>query len=87
MSTDLVFGQGSYNYKGDWNWLDQIIVSKNFTNSNMQLLSVGAFQKDFMLYTNEKGEVYPSRSFGGKKWFGGFSDHLPVFCRIGFLSH
>ena len=88
MSTDLVFGQGSYNYKGDWNWLDQIIVSKNFTNSNMQLLSGGAFQKDFMLYTNEKGEVYPSRSFGGKKWFGGFSDHLPVYCRIGFfLSH
>ena len=87
MSTDLVFGQGSYNYKGDWNWLDQIIVSKNFTNPNMQLLSGGAFQKDFMLYTNEKGEVYPSRSFGGKKWFGGFSDHLPVYCRIGFLSH
>ena len=87
MSTDLVFGQGSYNYKGDWNWLDQIIVSKNFTNSNMQLLSGGAFQKDFMLYTNEKGEVYPSRSIGGKKWFGGFSDHLPVYCRIGFLSH
>ena len=87
MSTDLVFGQGSYNYKGDWNWLDQIIFSKNFTTSNMQLLSGGAFQKDFMLYTNEKGEVYPSRSFGGKKWFGGFSDHLPVYCRIGFLSH
>ncbi len=87
MSTDLVFGQGSYNYRGDWNWLDQIIVSKNFTNSNMQLLSGGAFQKDFMLYTNEKGEVYPSRSFGGKKWFRGFSDHLPVYCRIGFVSH
>jgi len=87
MSTDLVFGQGSYNYRGDWNWLDQIIISKNFTNSNMKLLSVGAFQKDFMLYTNEKGEVYPSRSFAGKKWFGGFSDHLPVYCRIGFISH
>ena len=87
MSTDLVSGRGSYNYRGDWNWLDQIIVSKSFTNSNMQLLSGGAFQKDFMLYTNEKGEVYPSRSFSGKKWFGGFSDHLPVYCRIGFVSH
>ena len=87
MSTDLVFGRGSYNYKGDWNWLDQIIFSKNFANSNMQLLSGGSFQKDFMLYTNDKGEVYPSRSFGGKKWFGGFSDHLPVFCRIGFFAH
>jgi len=29
MSTDLVFGKGSYNYKGNWNWLDQIIISKD----------------------------------------------------------
>ena len=83
MATDLVLGQGSYNYRGDWNWLDQIIISKSKT-SNMRLLSVGAFQKDFMLFTNKKGEVYPSRSFGGNNWYGGFSDHLPVYCRIGF---
>ena len=87
MSTDLILGQGSYNYKGSWNWLDQIIISKNFTNSNMRLLSGGAFQKDFMLYTNKQGEVYPSRSFGGNTWYGGFSDHLPVYCRIGIISY
>ena len=87
MATDLVLGQGSYNYRGSWNWLDQIIISKNFINSNMRLLYGGAFQKDFMLYTNQKGEVYPSRSFGGDNWYGGFSDHLPVYCRIGFVSY
>ena len=32
-----------------------------------------------MLYTNKKGEVYPSRTYGGKNWYGGFSDHLPIF--------
>ena len=87
MSTDLVFGSGSYNYRGNWNWLDQIIVSKSFMNSNMQLLYGGAFQKDFMLYANKKGEIYPSRSFGGNNWYGGFSDHLPIYCRIGFVSY
>ena len=87
MATDLAVGKGSYNYRGVWNWLDQIIVSKNFIDSDMRLLSGGAFQKDFMLYTNQKGEVYPSRSFGGDNWYGGFSDHLPVYCRIGFVSY
>ena len=85
MTTDLVDGQGSYNYKGNWNWLDQIIVSKNFINSNAYLISGGSFQKDFMLYKNDRGEIYPNRSFGGNNWYGGFSDHLPVYCRIGFL--
>jgi hypothetical protein len=87
MTTDFVSGNGSYKYKGSWNWLDQIIISKNFLNSNMKIFSTGAFQKDFMLYTNKKGEVYPSRTFGGNNWYGGFSDHLPVFYRVGFTSY
>ena len=40
MSTDLVFGKGSYNYKGNWNWLDQIIISKNFKNPNINLTKI-----------------------------------------------
>ena len=87
MATSFVYGQGSYNYRGSWNWLDQIIVSKNLTNSKTHLISVGSFQKKFMLYTNDRGEIYPSRSFGGNNWFGGFSDHLPVYCRIAFESN
>ena len=85
MSTDLVSEKGSYNYKGYWNWLDQIIVSKNFISSNTKILSAGAFQKDFMMYINSEGEKYPSRTFGGSNWYGGFSDHLPIYCKIGFL--
>jgi predicted extracellular nuclease len=82
MSSDLVSGQGSYNYRGNWNWLDQIIVSKNLTQSEVKLLSFGAFQKDFMIYKNRDGEIYPSRTFGGNTWHGGFSDHLPVYLRL-----
>ncbi len=85
MTTDLVSGMGSYNYRGNWNWLDQIIVSNNFKNPDIQLLSVGAFQRDFMLYENKKGEIYPSRSFGGNTWYGGFSDHLPIYFKSVFI--
>ena len=45
----MASGIGSYNYKGNWGWLDQIIVSKNFYQPNIKLLSIGAFQRDFML--------------------------------------
>ena len=85
MSTDLVFGKGSYGYKGNWNWLDQIIISKNFKGPNIKLLSAGAFQRDFMLYKNKNGKFYPSRSFGGNTWYGGFSDHLPIYFKSEFI--
>jgi len=84
MSSSQVSGRGSYNYRGNWNWLDQIIISKEF--SDFKLIKFGAFEEDFMMYTNKKDEVYPSRSFGGNKWYGGYSDHLPVFLRIGYQS-
>lgn len=84
MSTSQVSGLGSYNYKGNWNWLDQIIVSKEI--SSFKLIKFGAFKEDFMMYTNKKGEVYPSRSFGGNKWYGGYSDHLPVFLKMSFFK-
>ena len=80
MSKSNVSGRGSYNYRGNWDWLDQIIVSQD----DFKLISFGAFEEDFMMYTNKKGEVYPNRSFGGNNWYAGFSDHLPVFLRFTF---
>jgi len=84
MSTSQVSGLGSYNYRGNWNWLDQIIVSKEI--SSFKLIKFGAFKEDFMMYTNKKGEVYPNRSFGGNNWYGGYSDHLPVFLKMSFFK-
>ena len=86
MSTDSVIGKGSYNYKGSWNWLDQIIISKNF-KPNVKIKSVGSFQREYMLYTNNKGESRPSRTFGGSNWYGGFSDHLPVYFKFCFIPN
>ena len=87
MSTDFVLGNGSYNYKGLWNWLDQIIISKNFFKPNLKLKSVGSFQKEYMLYINKKGESRPSRTFGGNNWYGGFSDHLPVYFQFSLIPN
>ena len=47
---------GSYNYKGKWGWLDQIIVSSSFLNdkNNFVVKNYGAFVKNWMLYKPKK---------------------------------
>ncbi|MBD79940.1 MAG: endonuclease [Crocinitomicaceae bacterium] len=70
---------GSHNYKGHWGMLDQIVVS----NSVVPFVdSVYVFKKNFMCYKNKKGEWLPSRTHAGPKYYGGYSDHLPVVLRL-----
>lgn len=76
-------GVGSHNYKGDWGMLDQIIVS----NSLMPIVdSVYVFKRDFMCYQNKKGERLPSRTHSGPKYYGGYSDHLPVVLKLEIVN-
>ena len=72
---------GSYNYKDEWNFLDHIIVSKNFFfKLRISIKEFDVFKREWLLYTNPEGVNYPSRTYGGSNWYGGFSDHLPVYC-------
>ena len=80
-------GVGSHQYKGDWGFLDQIIASEALIkgSSGMQTWysQSKVFKADFLLIKNEKyGTMEPSRTYGGKKYLGGYSDHLPVFVDI-----
>lgn len=76
-------GQGSYNYRGDWNMLDQIIVSDNFLAPNaptrVLLDEATIFQQPWMMYDDKRNGPTPSRTYGGPNYYGGYSDHLPVF--------
>ena len=73
-------GKGSYNYKGEWGFLDHIIISSNMIKGKkgMKIIEYGVFQEDWMLYQGKK----PNRTYGGSNWYGGFSDHLPIYCKI-----
>lgn len=73
-------GKGSYNYRGDWNMIDHVILSGNlFGGSRLQYIDSGIFRADWMMYTDPKYGQRPSRTYGGDRYFGGYSDHLPVF--------
>ena len=74
-----VFG-GSHNYQTEWHIMDHIFVSKSFMKGkgiNVVKKSGTIHSPDFLL-TEYKGHTVPSRTFGGLRYFGGYSDHLPV---------
>lgn len=76
--------EGSYNYKNDWTMLDNIIVSQALINTqkgwSAEAHSGQIFSDDWIMYENPKaGTKVPNKTYGGKSYFGGYSDHLPVF--------
>lgn len=77
--------QGSYNFKGNWQSLDQFIVSESMLNGkklNVNNSTVSYVKKDFMLYHNEKFGDSPNKTYSGSKYFGGYSDHLPIYMEL-----
>jgi len=77
-------GKGTYNYQGNWNMLDQVIVSYNLLDQERGLTtgyeSGVILKEEWMLYESEKyGESLPSATYGGPEYFGGPSDHLPIY--------
>lgn len=75
---------GSYNYQGNWDVLDHIMVSPNSFTGNFKIVenSGEIISKDFLM-VEYKGNIIPKRNYAGPKYLDGYSDHLPV--RIGVL--
>jgi predicted extracellular nuclease len=78
-------GRGSYNYRGNWNMLDNIIVSTGLLDDKgfRVIAEKGfVFYQDWMEYRNSEGEMSPNRTYGGPNYYGGVSDHFPVYIRL-----
>lgn len=75
--------RGSFNYRGEWGFLDQIIVSRSLTDYKLPDVSTSSTQPYYfeeMIYTHpEYGDERLNRSYGGTTYYGGYSDHLPVY--------
>jgi hypothetical protein len=80
-------GTGSYRYQGRWELIDQVFVSRSMTDPTGTIyadpLSFRVFNAPFLLaddpdYPGKK----PFPTYGGYKWSGGYSDHLPVLITI-----
>lgn len=79
-------GKGSYNYRGQWNMLDNIIVSHGLLNSQKGLGckpgDADIFSAEWMMFEHPKNGKTPNRTYGGENYYGGFSDHLPVYLKL-----
>jgi len=83
---DYEKGNGSLYYK-KWDMFDQFIVSSALFNdkNNLHLMQnqQNVVKYDWMLFFPKKGEARPSRT-ASKKYYGGFSDHLPVMIYLNY---
>jgi hypothetical protein len=82
-------GSGTYRYMGNWEMIDQVIVSHSLLTGVKGLYTsrtmLRIFKPDFLL---KKDPKYPGQSpfstYRGYRYQGGFSDHLPVLLDLGF---
>lgn len=78
-------GEGSYNYRGSWDMLDNIIVSVALIKADglrVENKQGYVFQRDWMTYTNPQGQQAPNRTYVGPRYVGGISDHFPIYFRL-----
>ncbi|WP_036876770.1 endonuclease/exonuclease/phosphatase family protein [Xylanibacter oryzae] len=66
----------TYRYKGEWNSLDQILLSSGLYK---KVNSCKINDASFLLEDDKKyGGVIPKRTFKGYRFNNGYSDHLPL---------
>ncbi|MCX2681244.1 endonuclease [Galbibacter sp. EGI 63066] len=77
--------RGSLSYHSKWNLFDQIIISANFfdvTVSKHTFIRADILDERFLEEWNKKYEGEPFRTYVGRKYLGGYSDHFPVFIHL-----
>jgi predicted extracellular nuclease len=78
-------GEGSLFYK-DWDLFDQVIVSGNILSRKKglrtSLSEAGIYSAEYLLFKTKTGESRPNRTMSSDKYFGGYSDHLPVYVKF-----
>lgn len=74
-------GVGSLAYRDTWNLFDQIMVSEPLVNNKdgYRFLRAHVFNKPFLLQKEGSFKGYPWRTYVGKDFKGGYSDHLPTY--------
>lgn len=75
-------GLGTLEYRGNWNLFDQIIISEALISQKgkgWKFEKASIYNKSFLKEQTGKYAGTPWRTYVGKKYLGGFSDHLPVY--------
>jgi len=74
--------KGSANYKGKWSLFDQILLSHsllNYAPKTHSFTKADIFAPQFLREWKGRYRGNPFRTFIGKRYAGGYSDHFPVY--------
>ncbi len=80
---------GSANYKGEWSLFDQVLLSHSFLNVEKGTHSfdkAAIFAPRFLKEWKGKYKGNPYRTYAGRKYIGGYSDHFPVYAVLELKS-
>lgn len=78
----------SHRYHGEWNQLDNIIVSQSLLNQSSSTYATTStasiFDPSYLLVRDKRNLGYkPARTYVGPRYFpNGYSDHLPIFFQL-----
>ena len=84
-------GKGTYKYKGEWEFIDQFLVSGNMLPPTPENplkwmychREMDIFMHEWLVTPDESYMgVKPNRTLVGPKYNGGVSDHLPIVLKI-----
>ncbi|MCW3125880.1 MAG: hypothetical protein JWO03_1538 [Bacteroidetes bacterium] len=78
----------SLKYRDENDVFDQMIVSESLIDRSAQThvrsMEGSIFKAKFMMYDHPKYGEIPNRTYGGPRYYGGYSDHLPVYIDVLF---
>ena len=79
MCMDQPRGHGSYNYQGEWSYLDQFMVSRSLL---ARVEKATAHWDDRLLFRHPRYGRSPDKTYNGTDHKGGYSDHLPIVLQL-----
>lgn len=77
--------KGTYVYKGSWQVLDQTILSSAMFDTQYfrcELDDVHTFSPAYLFEKEGRYTGWPFRMYRSGKYQGGYSDHLPILCKV-----
>ena len=80
--------KGSLNHDFEWNLFDQILFSYAILNqqeSRLEFVNADIFDERFITRFRGRFKGQPFRTYIGKRYLGGYSDHFPVYVKFRLL--
>ncbi len=67
--------EGTYRYRGQWSWIDHIMVSESLDSKTSKPM---LYTAPWLQERDTQGGWHPRRTYFGAVYHGGVSDHVPV---------